>query len=102
MDGDLPPRRWGCSAVPMLPPPRKPDHVGGVDFLNQATPDLGPPAARRDDQGLTERMGVPCGARTGFERDAGAATTCRIERLEQRVNADRAGEIVRRPFTGRL
>jgi hypothetical protein len=82
---------------PVLLAPGKPDDVGGVDSLDRATPDLRPPPAGCDDQSLTEGMGMPCRARTGCERDAGAANTRPIGRLEQRVNADRASEIVGRP-----
>jgi hypothetical protein len=75
--------------APMLLARPKPNHVGGVDFLDRAAPDLRPPPAGCDDQGLTQGMGMPCRARTGFERDAGAATTRRIGCLEQRVNGNR-------------
>ena len=83
--------------MPVLLTRRKPDDITRVDFLDRAAPSLHPAAARRDDQGLAERMGVPCRARAGFERDAGASNTCRIGRLEQRVNTDCAGEIIRWP-----
>jgi len=34
------------------------------------------------DEGLTERMSVPCGARDGLESHAGAFDECWMERLE--------------------
>ena len=47
-------------------------------------------------------MGVPGRPGAGLERDAGAGRARRGVRLEQRVDADRAGEPVGRPFAGRL
>src|ERR687898_2500864 len=63
LNGDMRHRRRGRCAMPMLLIRRKPDHITWVDFLDRATPSLHPPAAGRDDQGLAERMGVPCRAR---------------------------------------
>ena len=67
---------------------------------------IGPPSLRPaepggDDQGLAERMGVPGGARARLERDAGA-TRAPVRAPEQRVDADRAGELVGRALAGRL
>ena len=59
-------------------------------------------ATSRHNQCLSERMRVPGRARAGFERDAGAADARRIGRLEQRVDADRAGEPFGRPLAGWL
>src|SRR5918995_5891473 len=88
--------------MPMLLTRRKPDHITWLDFLDRAAPSLHPPAAGRDDQRLTEWMGVPCRARARLECDTGATSTCRIGCLEQRVNANGAGEVVRWPRAGRL
>ena len=74
----------------------------GPDFLDRAALALDPAAAGGDDQRLTERMRVPGGAGAGLERDAGAANAGRIGRAEQRIDADRAGELVRRSLAGRL
>ena len=59
--------------VPMLFARREPDDVAGPDLLDRAALALRPAAARGDDEGLAERMGVPGGARAGFERDAAPA-----------------------------
>jgi hypothetical protein len=88
--------------MPMLLTRRKPDDITRVDFLDRAAPSLHPAAAGRDDQGLTEGMGVPCRARARLEGDAGATSTCWIGRLEQRVNTNSAGEIIRWPLARRL
>src|SRR5438874_8352632 len=84
------------SAVPMLLVRRKPDHITRPDFLDRPAPTLRPPNARRDDQRLTEWMRVPCGASTRLERDACAANTCRVWRLEKRINGNCPGEPIRR------
>ncbi len=47
-------------------------------------------------------MGMPCCPSAGLERDTRAARPSRIGRLEQRVDAYRAGEILVRPLAGRL
>ena len=81
-------------------PGRKPDDITRPDFLDRPAFALGPAAAGGDDEGLTERVRVPCGARARLEGDARANNARRIGRLEQRVDADRAGEIIRRAFAG--
>ena len=82
--------------------PGRPGLGSGPDFLDGTTPALDPATTGCDDQGLTERMGVPCRARARLEGDARATNARRSGRLEQRVNADCAGEIIRRPLAGRL
>ena len=72
---------------------------GRPNFLSRAARALNPAETRRDDQGLTERMCVPSGAGSRLERDAGASHTCWFGRLEQRINANGAGEILRRSLT---
>ena len=44
----------------------------GADLLDRAAPSLQESAPACYHQGLPERMGVPCRARTWFERDEGA------------------------------
>ncbi len=95
-------RRGWRSTVPMLLARREPDHVARPNFLDRAAPALHPAAASRHDQGLAQRVGVPCCPSAGLERDTGARRACRIVRLEQGVDADRAGEPISRPFAGRL
>ena len=45
-----------------------------MDFLNRTTLVLRPAASGCDDQGLTERMGMPRGASARLERNACART----------------------------
>ena len=92
----------GCGSMPMLLARRKPDHVARPDFLNRTAPMLCQPNAPRDDQCLTEWMRMPCGAGARLKRDAGSANTCRFGCLEQRVDANRPGEIISRSLARRL
>src|SRR5689334_8173077 len=102
LDGDVRHRRGGRCTVPMLLARREPDHVAGTDLLGRTAVALYPAATRRDDQGLAQRVGVPRGAGARLERDAGPGDARRVGRLEQRVHANRPGEIVRRSLAGRL
>src|ERR1700756_5316817 len=45
--------------MPVLLAGREPDHITGPDLLDRSAFALSPAAARRDDEGLTERMRVP-------------------------------------------
>jgi hypothetical protein len=89
-------------AVPVLLARREPNDIARLDLLDWPALALREAAAGRHDQRLSERMRVPGRARAGLERDAGAADTRRIGRLEQRVDADRAGEPLGRSLAGRL
>ena len=62
----------GGGAMPMLFQRLEPDHVAGTNLLDGATFVLGPTAARGDDEGLAERMRMPCGARARLEGDDGS------------------------------
>ena len=55
-----------------------------------------------DDQGLPERMRMPCGSGAGLKRDGRTARTCRACPIEQRVDTNRAGEIFGWPRSGWL
>src|SRR3954470_4270603 len=57
----------GRGSVPMLLSGQKPDHIARPDFLDCSAPSLFAAAASRDDESLTERMGMPRGARTRLE-----------------------------------
>ena len=71
------------SAMPMLLARRKPDHVARTDFFNRSSPALRPAATGGDDEGLTQRVGVPGGASAGLEGDGGGRGACRRVRLER-------------------
>src|SRR5688572_11798703 len=95
-------RRRCLGAVPMLLAGCGPDHVAWADLLDRTAPALHPAATRRDNQRLAERMGVPIAAGARLERDGGTRCARRLARLEQRVDADRAGEQVGWSAVGRL
>ena len=86
---------WGGS-VPVLFTGREPDHVTRTDLLDRTAPNLSPAATTDDDQRLPQRMRVPGRARTRLKGHRGADGTGRGGRLEQRVDAHRAGEVVGR------
>src|ERR1700733_11888291 len=65
-----------------------------MDLLDRAAFALGPAAAGGDHERLAERMSVPRGARAGLEGDRGALDDGGLGRLEERVDADGAGEPV--------
>src|SRR5882724_6077939 len=81
-----------CRAVPMLLTGRKPHDVSGPDFLDGSAFGLHPAKTSRDNQRLTERMGVPHGSGTGLESNLTTAEACRIAHLKQRINTNCAGE----------
>src|SRR5690348_2359980 len=94
-------RRCRRRAMPMF-------RIGGAGYDIAGTNlDLGfalalrPTKTRRDDQRLAAGMGVPRRARTRFKRDERAAELRRSRRLEQRIDADVAGEVLDWPFEGR-
>jgi len=64
--------------MPVLLAGREPDDITGPDFLDVAAPALRAATASRDDEGLTQRMGMPCGTRTRLEGYAGALNKCGI------------------------
>ena len=86
----------GRGAMPVLLAWREPDDVAG------RISSIGPPqrcaqaAAGGDDEHLAQRVGVPGRARAGLERHARAAQRGRCRRLEKRVHADRARELLGR------
>lgn len=82
--------------MPVLLAGREPDHVARPDFLDRPALTLRPATAGSHDQGLAKRVRVPGRARARLEGDQGAAGPGRIGRAEQRVDADRAGELLRR------
>ena len=73
---------------------REPDDVAGPDLFDWAALSLCASEADGDDEGLTERVGVPCGSGAGLEGDAGALDECRIGGLKERVDTNGSGEPV--------
>lgn len=82
----------------MLLSRRKPNHISGMNLLNRATLPLNPSTARSHNQSLSEWMRMPRSTRSRLERDAGAGNRCRIGRLKERVNPNRAGKPLCRTF----
>ena len=68
----------GAGPVPVLFARREPHHVAGPDFLDRPALPLHPAAAAGHDQRLAQRVGVPRGACTRLERDAGPADAGRV------------------------
>src|SRR5260221_11659103 len=63
LNGDMGHGRGRRCAMPMLLARRARDHVTRTNHPDRTAPALDQPAARRDDQSLTQRVGVPCAAR---------------------------------------
>src|SRR2546423_8314428 len=93
-DGDVRHRRSRSGAVPMLLTWRAPHHIARSNFLFRATIALHPPTSGCNDQGLSERMPVPCCPSAGLERNTDGEHACRIGCLEQWVNAYHAGKVL--------
>src|SRR2546425_116392 len=102
LDRDMGHGGGGRCAMPMLLARRAPNYVARPDLPDRAAPALHKTAAARHDERLTQRMRVPIAPRAWLQRYVGAARACRSGRLEQLVDAHRAGEILGRPSGGRL
>src|SRR5712691_5253395 len=87
--GDVRHGRGRRGAVPMLLTRRDPHDITLPDLLDRPAPLLDPTGAGRHDQDLTARMGVPCSAGAGVERNQTPRPLQRIVRLEQGVAAHR-------------
>src|SRR6266496_2230740 len=81
-NGDMRHGRGCRGAMPMLFTRRARDHVTRPNFLDRASPALHQTASRCHDQGLAQRMSVPCGPGAGLERDTDAERARRIGCLE--------------------
>src|SRR5207253_8427711 len=81
---------------------REPDHIPGPNLLDRSAFTLSPAASSRDNEGLTEGMGMPCSPRTWLEGDAGALNQRGIGCLEKRIDPNGSGEPICRPLSGRL
>src|SRR3954447_19198505 len=77
LDGDVRHRRRGRRPVPMLLARREPDHVTRSYFLDRASLPLDPAAAGRDDERLTQGVGMPGRPAPGLEGDGVAGRTGR-------------------------
>lgn len=88
--------------VPVPQTRRKPNHIAGPNLFDRPAFALRPAETERDDQRLTERMGVPRSTSSRLEGDAGTGGAGRSFGLEQRVDAHRAGKPVGGTWSGGL
>jgi hypothetical protein len=89
-------------AMPVFLARRNPDDIPFADFLGRTASWLNPARASRDDQRLTQRVRVPCCARAGLERHAAAGGPGRSGRVEQRIGAYSAREVLGWSLPGKL
>ena len=92
LHGDVNHGARGRRTMPVLLARRNPDIVARADFADWAAPGLHAAKAGDDVQRLSERMGVPGGARAGFERDPRGPDARRRRRFDDRVLPHRTGE----------
>src|SRR6516165_12533275 len=94
----------GCRsrAVPVLLAGREPDHICGLDDFDRTSLPLHPAGAERDDQDLTEGVGMPCSARARLEGDTARVHAGRVDRLAMRIDSHRTGKVFGLSFAGRL
>src|SRR6516164_8022104 len=96
LHGDVHHRTGRASAVPVLLAGRNPHHVTGTDFADRTAPGLHAAEARHHQEGLAERMGVPCGTRARLETHPRRPDARWLRRLDDRILPHRAGEPVAR------
>jgi hypothetical protein len=72
LNGDMRHPIGGGRAMPVFHARRYPDDITRLELLLFTTLLLHPAGAGSHDQGLAERMGMPCRAGTGLKRDVGA------------------------------
>jgi len=96
LDGEVGQGGGGRGAVPMFFAWLEPDDVAGPDFLDRAAPPLGPAAAFHHDERLPERMRMPSRPCPRLERHADRGDPRGLRRVEEPLDADRAGEVLGR------
>jgi hypothetical protein len=102
LNGDVRHGRSCRGPMPMFLTRWEPDYVSWPNVLDRTTPALDPAEALRHDQGLAQRVVVPCCPSAGLERDTGTDRAGRIGCLEQGVYAYHTGKVLGRSFAGRL
>jgi len=102
LDGDVRHGHKGGCAVPMLFFSSEPHDVARANFFNRASILLNPSQSRSYDQGLPERMRVPCRSCSRLKGHHGSSCPSGIIGLEQRIYANRAGEPIFGTFGGGL
>jgi len=102
LNGDMSHGRGGGSTMPMLLAGREPHDIAGPYLLDGSACALGPAAASRDDENLTEWMTMPSCPRAGLETDAGTLNQCGLACLKKRVDSYRTREPLGGPLGGGL
>src|ERR1022692_2541884 len=92
LHGDVLHAVLGRGAVPVLLARRNPNGVASAHRTDRTTPGLHVADARGDVQSLSERMGMPGGARARLEAHPGRAQERGIGRLDDRILPHRSGE----------
>ena len=85
--------------MPVLFTRCEPHDVAGSNFFNRAAVALHPAKPADNDQRLPQRMGMPGRACARFEGDIGPRYPRRVGTVEQRVDANDAGEPIAGPLT---
>ena len=88
-------------AVPVLHARWRPDDISWTDFFDRAAPMLHTADAGGHNEHLAAWMGVPRRTRACFERNRRARSPRRIRRVEERRDANGAGERFGRPLLRR-
>src|SRR4051794_19312869 len=83
--------------MPMLVVRRAPKNIAGVELQLWSAFNLSPTHAFRDDERLTQRMGMPCSTGTRFKVNEGPAHPRRRLALELTRDSGLAGEILSGP-----
>ena len=88
----------GGSSVPVFDARRTRDNIASADDLHRLAFLLGEPDARGHDQPLTCRMRMPGGAGTRFKGDISRGNPDVVIRLEQGIDPNATGKVLRWPI----
>src|SRR3954470_23929542 len=102
LHGDVRHRRGWRRAVPVLFARGEPHDVAGANLFNRSAPALDPAGPGCHDQRLTERMGVPGGARGWLKCHRRTRNSGGSGGLNRRIDTDGAGKPVTGSFRRRL
>jgi hypothetical protein len=98
---------WVMAVVAVAPcqcfsPDSNQTMASGTDLFDRAVLSFRPAAAGRDDRRLPQRMPMPGRTSARLERDDRTADASRFVSVERGINTHTAGEILDRPFEGRV
>src|SRR2546430_4205817 len=86
LNGDVRHTGGRSSPMPMLLSRRGQHHITRPNLLDMSSFVLNPALAGSDDEGLTERMSMPCSPRSRLEGNAGGLNKRRIRCLKKRIH----------------